>query len=93
MGTKVLRIGDVKLLGALNEGGVINMQAVQKVARIEAIINRLDDRGAELMGEAIANCRSPRFDDYVARIAVITKRCQRMARYINGLSGPRRRSA
>jgi hypothetical protein len=69
------------------------MEAVQRVARIEDIINRLDCRGKKFMDEAVENCKSPRFEEYVARLTINTNRCRRLAAYINRLSRPKRRTA
>jgi hypothetical protein len=57
----------------MNDPGVINMQAAIKAMRIEAIIERLDDRGADLMCKAIKHCGGPRYEDYVTGIRIMTK--------------------
>lgn len=69
------------------------MRAAIRAARIENLIDRLDDRGAELMHAAVEYRCGRRYDECLDGIRIIAGRCQKLAAYINGLSMAKRRSA
>lgn len=76
----------------LKIGPTLNMERFRRMQRIESLIDRLSDRGTELMGRAIATGGvGLEYQKCVMGIMVASNRCLRLAAYVNELARPTNR--
>lgn len=61
------------------EGVVIDMEKFRRLRRIDAVVDRIDRRGSEMMDRAIGDRDGVRWLEYVAAIKVLKDRCIRVA--------------
>ena len=76
----------------LNARPTLNIQKYRHVERIEALIDRLSERGTEFMGRAIATGGiGVEYERCVIGIMVASSRCLKLAAYVNELARPTNR--